>query len=44
MNQMMITMETHIRRKNYQRIPLSRNQLVLKEDVSQKVKLKKMQN
>jgi len=44
MNQTMITMETHIRRRNYQRNPLRKTQLVRREAVNQKAKLKKMLN
>lgn len=44
MNRMMITMETHIRRRKYLRKLLPKTQLVRREAVNQKAKLKKMLN
>lgn len=44
MNRMMITMETHIRRRKYLRKLLPKTQLVQREVVNQKAKLKKMLN
>lgn len=44
MNRMMITMETHIRRRKYLRKLLPKTQLVRREAVNQKAKLKRMLN
>jgi hypothetical protein len=44
MNQMMITMETHIKRRKYLRKLLPKIQLVQREVVNQKAKLKRMLN